>query len=210
MILLSDPRVRDIQVHDCGEPLAEIADAPPLRLDERERDPQGAWGRVRTGVLDRLLIAAAALPDGLHLVIVEGHRSSTEQQRRFDAYAEGLRRSGVRDPHERDRQTSAFVSPVAVAPHCAGAAVDVTLAHPDGHELDMGGPVNAHRTGQETTCPTDAPGLSPQARTNRQILTTAMTTAGFVNYPSEWWHWSYGDRYWALLTSADAAIYGPI
>jgi D-alanyl-D-alanine dipeptidase len=22
--------------------------------------------------------------------------------------------------------------------------------------------------------------------------------AGFVNYPSEWWHWSYGDKYWGF------------
>ena len=34
--------------------------------------------------------------------------------------------------------------------------------------------------------------------------------AGLVNYPTEWWHWSYGDRYWALLTGAPAALYGPV
>jgi len=26
----------------------------------------------------------------------------------------------------------------------------------------------------------------------------------------EWWHWSYGDRYWALMTGATAAVYGPV
>ena len=26
-----------------------------------------------------------------------------------------------------------------------------------------------------------------------------MTSAGFVNFPAEWWHWSYGDREWANL-----------
>ena len=34
--------------------------------------------------------------------------------------------------------------------------------------------------------------------------------AGLVNYPTEWWHWSYGDRYWALMTGARAALYGPV
>ena len=34
--------------------------------------------------------------------------------------------------------------------------------------------------------------------------------AGLVNYPTEWWHWSYGDRYWALMTGATAAVYGPV
>ena len=33
---------------------------------------------------------------------------------------------------------------------------------------------------------------------------------GLVNYPTEWWHWSYGDRYWALISGADAALYGPV
>jgi D-alanyl-D-alanine dipeptidase len=31
-----------------------------------------------------------------------------------------------------------------------------------------------------------------------------------VNYPTEWWHWSHGDRYWAFVTGADAAFYGEI
>ena len=34
-----------------------------------------------------------------------------------------------------------------------------------------------------------------------------LTAAGLVNYPTEWWHWSFGDRYWALLTGAAAACY---
>lgn len=37
-----------------------------------------------------------------------------------------------------------------------------------------------------------------------------MTGAGFVNYPTEWWHWSHGDRYWAWSTRAPAARYGAV
>jgi D-alanyl-D-alanine dipeptidase len=70
--------------------------------------------------------------------------------------------------------------------------------------------VNGHRIGREATCPMDAPGLSPKARTNRAVLAEAMSTAGFVNYPTEWWHWSYGDRYWALISGEEHAVYGPV
>jgi hypothetical protein len=28
-----------------------------------------------------------------------------------------------------------------------------------------------------------------------------LTAAGMVNYPTEWWHWSYGDRYWGTRES---------
>jgi zinc D-Ala-D-Ala dipeptidase len=39
---------------------------------------------------------------------------------------------------------------------------------------------------------------------------SALRGAGLVNYPTEWWHWSYGDRYWAMMTGATAAVYGPV
>jgi D-alanyl-D-alanine dipeptidase len=41
-------------------------------------------------------------------------------------------------------------------------------------------------------------------------LIDAMRAAGFVNYPTEWWHWSYGDRYWAYLLGKPAAIFGAV
>ncbi|WP_225840240.1 M15 family metallopeptidase [Streptomyces sp. NK08204] len=210
MILLSDPRVSDTPVADCGEPLADIATCPAIALDPRERDEAGAYGRVRTGVLERLSSASERLPAGVGLLVIEGHRSPAEQARRFALYEDRLRASGITDPAELRRRTSAFVSPVEVAPHCAGAAVDLTLVDRDGVELDMGGAVNGHRTGDERWCPFDAPGLSPSARDNRNLLAGCLREEGFVNYPSEWWHWSYGDRYWALMTGAPAAVYGPI
>ncbi|MFJ4366647.1 M15 family metallopeptidase [Streptomyces chartreusis] len=210
MILLSDPRVINIPVQDYGEPLAEIASVPVFVLDPRERDAAGAYGRVRIGVLERLCSASEMLPDGVRFLVIEGHRSSTVQARRFALYEDRLRRSGLTDPVDLRRQASAFVSPVEVAPHCAGAALDLTLIDADGVELDMGGAVNGHRTGDERYCPLDASGLTDQARHNRNVLARAMSGAGFVNYPTEWWHWSYGDRYWALISNADSAIYGPV
>jgi zinc D-Ala-D-Ala dipeptidase len=37
-----------------------------------------------------------------------------------------------------------------------------------------------------------------------------MEESGFVCYPSEWWHWSYGDKYWAFLTNNESALYSPV
>jgi hypothetical protein len=36
------------------------------------------------------------------------------------------------------------------------------------------------------------------------------TSAGMVNYQTEWWHWSYGDCYCAHATGAETTLYGPI
>jgi D-alanyl-D-alanine dipeptidase len=44
---------------------------------------------------------------------------------------------------------------------------------------------------------------------NRTILAAATRAADFVNYPLEWWHWSYGDRYWACATDV-VATYGSL
>ncbi|MFE6687647.1 M15 family metallopeptidase [Streptomyces sp. NPDC057743] len=210
MVLLSDPRVRNIPVLECGEPLVEIGVDAGITLDPRERDEAGEYGRVRAGVLERLRAASERLPAGVGFLVIEGHRSPEEQARRFARYADRLRRSGITDPVERRRRASAFVSPVEVAPHCAGAALDLTHIDADGVELDMGRPVNGHRTGDERACPLDAPGLSAAARKNRDLLAERLGAEGFVNYPSEWWHWSYGDRYWALMRGVSAAVYGPV
>ena len=35
-----------------------------------------------------------------------------------------------------------------------------------------------------------------------------MNDAGFAGYYEEWWHFSYGDQYWAGTTGAVAAMYG--
>ena len=37
-----------------------------------------------------------------------------------------------------------------------------------------------------------------------------MQRAGFVNYPAEWWHFSYGDKMWAAYSHKEYAIYGDV
>jgi hypothetical protein len=61
----------------------------------------------------------------------------------------------------------------------------------------------------EGACYTHALNISKEARANRKLLGSVLTSAGLVNYPTEWWHWSFGDRYWALITGEAAALYGP-
>lgn len=38
------------------------------------------------------------------------------------------------------------------------------------------------------------PDITAEQRANRQVLTTAMEAAGFVNLPEEWWHYTLGDE----------------
>ncbi|MGY6020123.1 M15 family metallopeptidase [Streptomyces spinosirectus] len=209
IILMSDARVAATPVRESGEPLVDVRKA--LLVDDRKHeDSRGAEVHLRRGVLDRLVAAQARLPRGLRLLFVEGYRPPALQRAYFDRYAAELRAGHPRWPADRVRTAVArYVSPPEIAPHTAGAAVDLTLADAAGRELDLGTPMNADPERSDGACYTDAANISAGARANRELLGRVLGAAGLVNYPTEWWHWSYGDRYWALMTGAPAALYGP-
>ncbi|MFE6777051.1 M15 family metallopeptidase [Streptomyces sp. NPDC057702] len=211
IVLMSDPRVASVPVHECGERLVDVRQDAHLLVDERKwHDAVGAFAYLREGVLDRLRTAQAELPGGLRLLFVEGYRPPSLQRQYFDEYADELRGAHPEWPAERlHTAASRYVSPPEIAPHSAGAAVDLTLADDDGRELDLGTRMNASPEESDGACYTHADTISADARRHRDILGTALTSAGLVNYPTEWWHWSYGDRYWALASGASAAYYGP-
>ena len=211
IILMSDPKVAAIPVRECDERLVDVRSAGSLLVDARRLDPGGASAQLREGVLSRLLEAQTLLPQGLRLLFVEGYRPPSLQRQYFDEYAGQLRASHAQWSAEQIHSAaSRYVSPPDIAPHSAGAAVDLTLADADGHELDLGTRMNADPEESAGACYTHALNVSAEARTHREILGTALTAVGLVNYPTEWWHWSFGDRYWALATGSAVARYGPI
>jgi D-alanyl-D-alanine dipeptidase len=210
IITLSDARVAAVTEDDCGESLVDLRGAGHLRLDHRQADDDGHYAHLRSGVLRRLVRAQHLLPAGVSFLVVEGYRPPDLQRRYFEKYARTMRRAHPDASPERIRElASAYISPPEVAPHVSGGAVDLTLCDQDGRELELGTEVNATPAESEGACRTEAPGISAEARANRALMAGALGTAGFVNYPTEWWHWSYGDRYWALLRQAPAARYGP-
>jgi zinc D-Ala-D-Ala dipeptidase len=207
--LISDPCVAEIPVYDNAEPLVDLA---TQGIACYGRTAEARSGRLtRSGLADRLVTADALLPAGVRLLVREGFRSTHAQQAIWNRYSRRLRTNhpGIGD-HEVRRLTSRYVAPLDVAPHVAGAAVDLTLIDCRGSRLDMGTLVDATPEESSNACAFDAPMISLDARANRELLATALTTAGLVNYPTEWWHWSYGDRYWAYATGASHACYGPV
>jgi D-alanyl-D-alanine dipeptidase len=209
IILMADPRVAGIGVEELGEPLVDLR--PYLLVDQRRADGAGAFAYVRAGVLDRLVHAETELPGGVRLLVVEGYRPPETQVKIFEAYSAELRLLHPRwDAAAVRVAASRYVAPLEVAPHCAGAALDLTLVGADGVELDMGTPEGATPEESDGACYFAAANIGASARRNRKLLEHAMTAAGFVNYPTEWWHWSYGDRYWALRNGVAAASYAPV
>lgn len=206
--LIADPRVAGIAVHDNAEPVVDLASCGVACASTSKARRSGRL--VRQGVAERLVAADAALPPGVRLFVLEALRSPQSQQDIFASYSRKLRAElpGVGED-ELLRLVSRYVAPLAVAPHVAGAAVDITLVDGDGRRLGMGAAVDATPEESRNSIAFDAD-VSDEARSHRTLLADALGSAGLVNYPTEWWHWSYGDRYWAHVTGAEHACYGPV
>lgn len=209
MLLLSDPLVAAVAVIDCGEDLVDLRADAALAVDPRKQDDDGDCSLLRIGVRDRLIDAQQSLPPGIRLLVVEGYRPLRLQRSHFEAYRARLsERHPYWSPERLAADTSKHVAAPAVAPHPCGAAVDLTLMR-GGQELDLGTSMNATPAESADACFTGAQNISPEARQWRGVLCAALLSAGLVNYPPEWWHWSYGDRYWAVVTGAERSSYGP-
>ena len=113
---------------------------------------------------------------------------------------------------DKSQLSGTYIAPVSG--HSRGATVDLTIlqCNAEGAEcqpLDMGTPIDATPEASRGACCFDAPNIDAEARARRHPLASCLEPEGIVNYPTEWWHWSYGDRYWAFSTGQATAIYGP-
>jgi zinc D-Ala-D-Ala dipeptidase len=106
-------------------------------------------------------------------------------------------------------------NPATPPPHSTGAAVDVTLVDGQGRGIEMGSAIDEMSPRsypdffeEKAIAKYAAVGYDSreiagsdrqQFQTHRQILNTAMTSAGFRQHLREWWHFSWGDQYWAWL-----------
>ncbi len=81
--------------------------------------------------------------------------------------------------------------------HNYGAAVDITLATRAGKPLDMGTAFDffgAAAEPQQENALLASGILSEQQIKNRKLLREAMVKAGFIQLPSEWWHYNSCSR----------------
>lgn len=202
-----------VPIHENGEPLVDFPGLSP-RLRFAERHPVYNFARVhlaRRRVAEMLAEAAERLPSGLTLTVVEAWRSPAVQRQMYAAVEREFREKHPDwPPTVLRRVVNRFSAPPdhrVPPPHCTGGAVDLELTSPDGERLDVTSPYP--QAGREAAA-TDARGLSPIARRNRELLIATLTAVGFTNYPAEWWHWEYGTPGWALRSGQPAAIYGLI
>lgn len=160
---------------------------------------------------DRLMKAGRLLPAGIRLSLLDAWRPLSLQRQYFDSYVTRVR---SQHPEWSDQQifgeTTKFVAPPAnIPPHTTGGAIDITLMDSENKELEMGAASN-DPFAYDQTAETLSPGISDEAKANRKLMAQALDALSFVNYPTEWWHWSYGDRYWAYYRQQPVALYGSV
>lgn len=168
---------------------------------------------ARKSVVERLKQASLLLPDGLYLLVKEAHRPRAFQS---FIYCRRLVKLFCLEEHmklsstQMHELTAEYIAPPSVAGHPTGGAVDVSLIDDSGAELDLGCAYDEDAAVSAGRCYSFFKNLPDNVKRNRAILFDCMESAGFINYPFEWWHWSYGDKYWAAITDAPHALYAAI
>jgi D-alanyl-D-alanine dipeptidase len=98
-------------------------------------------------------------------------------------------------------------SMTAPSPHYTGGSIDLTIVDDSGRPLDMGTAFDDFTDAAHTAHYEHSDTI---VRENRRLLYHLMTAAGFSNYPFEWWHYDYGNQFWAYRLEKPNAFYGPI
>jgi len=204
--------LRRVKIVECGEPLVDFLKECPKLVQAKPVFEYERAHLVRKSVAEVLAQAADSLPKGYFLGVLEGWRPGYIQRRMWHT---GWLRFKKLHPewsdHQLKRIVNRYVAPPDAKvppPHSTGRAVDVFLVDKEGERLDHSSPFAAFDPAGYAL---DGKGLSQTAKENRRILREALEQTGLTNYPSEWWHWSYGDQGWAYRAGdGRTAFYGRI
>ncbi len=220
IILIADPRILAIEVRENNDPMVDLREQSQIKIGPSPEIPNNNdYFKMRKTVFDKLLEAQNRLEKGIYFCLYEGYRSIALQTQLYN------NRYKIIQSHHPDwtadqlfDETTKMVSPVInkdgtknVPPHSTGAAVDVYLINEKGEALDMGiHPADWMDDENDLFSYTASTHISKEAQSNRAKMSKVLSAVGFVNYPTEYWHWSYGDRYWAYHTHQPYALYGSI
>lgn len=152
---------------------------------------------VRESVKELLILVSERLPEGYKLVVWETYTPKAL--------------------HEALRNKKLSENDMSGISHMTGGAVDVSLADEEGNLLEMGTDLNHGAPQNKSTLyfeelaesGVDLSDEELEIRKNRRILYRAMSEVGFVNNPLAWFHWDYGNVWWASAVGEDA-FYGAV
>ncbi|CAN5465867.1 M15 family metallopeptidase [soil metagenome] len=203
--------LRRIKIIENGEPLVNFLEIYPSLMLDRPRFDYERETFLRKSVAEKLFAAnESLLSKGMHLRIIEGWRPPFIQRRMYEwSWARFTALHPEWSETRLRRTTNRFTAPMTEKvppPHTTGGAMDLALYKGD-TALQM---VDPYEQRDHKGFVANAPLLGDEAKRHREIMAEALLPTGITNYPSEYWHWSYGDQGWAYRGGHDHAIYAAI
>ncbi len=194
---------------DNDEALQILESRNGLLVDAVDSDMEKFTGNniyVRESVAVKLRQVVAKLKKvdkNYSLEVVYGYRSLEIQKKLFNKFREKYRKrfSGI----ELLEVVHRNIAVPEVSGHPTGGAVDVQILK-NGKPLDFGTKIWEFSKDSYSF----SPFISRLASGNRKELRKIMLSEGFAPFDGEWWHFSYGDREWAVYYGKDATIYKQI
>lgn len=228
--VMQDLRIKTIPIVDCKEELVNIHTMnhrnirmlPNPTLPFSGPDTSAGFecsSLIRKGLWQRLEAMANNLqllkPEtSISILVFEGLRDCQTQAKLFDITVEQLKegKSQLSDSDIKKLAEKFITPPNETPPHATGGCVALRLFDDNKNEfLDMGKfgflwfPENKNDESN-----TFSANLSEEQQRNRMLLLNAAALAGLINYPYEWWHFSFGDRYFCYYTNNKTAIYSSV
>lgn len=178
---------------------------------------------LREGATQLLTEAAQQLPKNYRFMIYDAWRSFDVQKSLFDQYYQELQYEYPNLSNETLTEiTTKYVSlpslnKKAPAPHITGGAIDLTLINEQGEQLAMGTDFDSFNEEASTRYYENLiekgeilTSTQENYLINRRLLYHLMVSVGFTSYAHEWWHFDYGNQWWANQQQDRIAKYGLI
>lgn len=219
---------KNIEIHETGEKLLSIKRFNHNRII---LNPQyyinGIKGSIndcllRESLVEMLIEATKLLPSSWRFVIFDGWRSANVQSILFDSFYNKLR---CKYPELNKSQLTVkaekyvmmpSVNKCNPSPHLTGGSVDLSLLDGNGNLVDMGTSFDSFTDSASTRYFEEKYESGKQLTSvervqleNRRLLYMILHCTGFTNYCEEWWHYDYGNQFWAKLTK-NCAKYGVV
>jgi D-alanyl-D-alanine dipeptidase len=221
IVFIADPCILAIPIQETQEEMVDIVSQQEILYGPSpEIDNNTDYTKMRLSVFEKLKEAQDLLPEGLRFCLYEAYRSLNLQNQIFkERYNKVKKLYPSWSQEALFNETTRLVSPVEnldgstnTPPHSTGAALDLYLVDENSQEpVDMGiHPKDWMMDTEGVYSLTHSKLISKTAMINRALMAKVLETVGFVNYPTEYWHWSYGDRYWAFHKKQPYAFYGSV
>lgn len=203
--VMSRHYVARVHVHENFDPLVDFLPHKHIIFNKETLEEPIL---IRKEVLHKLYKIADRLPDGVNLKIYKTFRSRIRMNEAFESVIEQVSADNPGIGRHEAMKLAKYKTDDpkgSMGGHETGGAVDVALCNNDGVELDYG--TKFHEYNDSTF--TYSSHITKEQCKNRKNLVKLMSKQGFVNFPGEWWHFSYGDRMWAAYKGRrDGGLYG--